>query len=525
MSGLFDANSAAYVLGSLMMDSTKVVDDRYSLTLQDFDHEFYKGIYGAIYNMANEGIASLEPHEIDIYLAQYPERYSSFKQQNGNKFLQNAIKIASVDREKFMFHYSRLKKFTVLRELNMSGFDTTHIYNPNADLLEIDMENDRLNTMHLRDIINNFKDTINNIELKNMSKEGTAPQLAGSSIRANILKWKTAPEIGEEMDGDILNYALRGARLGTMYVLSSPTGHGKTRFMVSNACQFAFPRIDSETKQLIGKEDLRKTLYMGTELEFEEIQRMVVAHVSGVDEGKITYAVTTPEEDELISMAADVIEYYQDNFLIAPVSDVSIGEMKSRMIQYILKENYEYIFYDYLEIGVSLMNEFRDLSMRNDEVLMMMSTALKELAVNYHVFMMTATQTNGEWSKNSVRNQNCVAGAKSILNKADAGFVGIKLDMHKEELENIRPYLEKMGIKDENDFPNVVFDLYKNRGGKLTGVKIWRKFDYGLLTCRDILLTDQYYNLMEPIDNILQYDMKKTDLLEALIELRGAKDE
>ena len=79
------------------------------------------------------------------------------------------------------------------------------------------------------------------------------------------------------------------------------------------------------------------------------------------------------------------------------------------------------------------MNEFRDLSMRNDEVLMMMSTALKELAVNYHIFMMTATQTNGEWSKHNVRNQNCVAGAKSILNKADAGFVGIKLDMHKEE--------------------------------------------------------------------------------------------
>ena len=166
--------------------------------------------------------------------------------------------------------------------------------------------------------------------------------------------------------------------------------------------------------------------------------------------------------------------------------------------------------------------------MRNDEVLAMMSTALKELAVNYHIFMMTATQTNGEWSKNSVRNQNCVAGAKAILNKADAGMVGIKLDMHKEELENIKPYLEKMGIKDEEDFPNVVFDLYKNRGGKLTGVKIWRKFDYGRLTCKDILLTDQYYNLMEPIGNILDYEIEKTDLLTAIMELkkiRGDNDD
>ena len=41
--------------------------------------------------------------------------------------------------------------------------------------------------------------------------------------------------------------------------------------------------------------------------------------------------------------------------------------------------------------------------------------------------------------------------------------------------------------------PNVVLDLYKNRRGKLTGVKIFRYFDYGTCRTQDLYMTDTSY--------------------------------
>ena len=45
------------------------------------------------------------------------------------------------------------------------------------------------------------------------------------------------------LDGEMLNFAARGARNGKLYLYSSPTGHGKTRFLVGNACAMSLPYI------------------------------------------------------------------------------------------------------------------------------------------------------------------------------------------------------------------------------------------------------------------------------------------
>lgn len=524
MTNLFDPRSAMYVLGSLMLDSTKVLEDRYNLTVGDFDIDLYKIIFGAIFNMANKGIADLEPHEIDMYLAEYPEQYSIFKNNKGNAFLENIMKIASGNREKFDFYYTRVKKFTILREMDFAGFDTSSVYNPNVAIGRLDVENRKLDALTERSLIDSFKKTINDIEVKNLTKEGNTPQFAGANIRENIKKWKVAPDIGEPLDGEILNYVVRGARLGTMMVLSSPTSHGKTRFMVSNACSLSLPRIDRKTKKVIHKGELQKTLYMGTEMLFEEIQRLIVAHVSGVSEERISLGITNDEEDLLIDQAADIIEYYQDNILIAPVSDMSVTELKSKLVQQILKNNYAYIFYDYLEAGVSLSTEFSKAGLRTDQALLMMATALKEIAVNYHVFVMTATQTNRECLRSSVRDARVIADASSITNKADAGFVGVNLKLHKEELECVREIMNLKGITEPADMPTVVFDVYKNRGGSITGIKIWRKFNYSTLECEDLFVTDQSYNLMDLGNYKLEYELHKVDVLDALTELKKERE-
>ena len=54
------------------------------------------------------------------------------------------------------------------------------------------------------------------------------------------------------------------------------------------------------------------------------------------------------------------------------------------------------VFYDYIFISPSLVNEFKGTALRNDELLLFMTTALKNLAVELNVAVFTSTQVNAK---------------------------------------------------------------------------------------------------------------------------------
>ena len=54
----------------------------------------------------------------------------------------------------------------------------------------------------------------------------------------------------------------------------------------------------------------------------------------------------------------------------------------------------------------------------------MFSTALKDLAVELNIFVMTSTQVNANADSNiNIRNESSIAGSRAIINKADVGVV------------------------------------------------------------------------------------------------------
>ena len=58
------------------------------------------------------------------------------------------------------------------------------------------------------------------------------------------------------------------------------------------------------------------------------------------------------------------------------------------------------------------------------EVLLMFATALKDLAVELDIFVMTSTQLNAKGDSNeNIRNESALAGSRSIINKADVGVI------------------------------------------------------------------------------------------------------
>ena len=183
----------------------------------------------------------------------------------------------------------------------------------------------------------------------------------------------------------------------------------------------AYPvRYDKQKEMWISCGNNEKILYIGTEQKYDEIQTMILSYLTDINEEKILYGSYSIEEEELLKKAIKIMDIYEDNFIIVRIPDPSIAEVKANIRNYVLRENIENIFYDYIFSSPSLLNEFRDLKIREDIVLMMLSTTLKDLAAELNVFIMSATQVNAEIeNKKGIKDQSCLRGSKSI---ADSKF-------------------------------------------------------------------------------------------------------
>ena len=514
---LYDSNSTMYVLGALIRDPALIEKNNYILTESDFIG-LHKILFGAIYNLKAESIQKITPLDIDLYLKQYSKQYDIYKKENGLEYLQNIYGIvdATFEEAQFEYYYNRVKKFTILRDLDHNGIDIKPFYNPDVDFTEIDKENERLNATDISDIFNKVREKLSIIEDKNISKSRVKAINAAQNIRELIQELRANPEVGYPLAGDILNYAARGAREGKLYLFSAPTGHGKTRFLVGNACSLSLPYI--EDGKIIKRDNLVPVLFIATEMDPDEIQTLVLSYVSGVNEEKILTNRLNPEEERLLEVALKIIETHADNFKIEKISDPSISSLRSKLTRYVLAEGFQHVFYDYIFTSPSLNMEFSKTGLREDVVLMMLSNTLKEIASDYGVFVYTGTQVSRGWEKAQFRNENFLAGSKAIADKIDFGVIAIKLNA--EDLEKIEPLLLADGI---HELPNIVLDIYKNRRGRIVNAKIFRKFDYGTCRTQDLIMTDTNFNKWNLGAGRIDYNFEKQDLLDIVVSNSGGE--
>ena len=252
---LYDSNSTMYVIGALLRQPALMHENKYILTENDFDG-LHKIIFGVLYNLSVEGLTKITPLDVDLYLKQYSKQYESYKKENGLEYLQSVYGIvdATFEESQFEYYYNRVKKFTILRDFDRNGIDIKPFYNPDADFTEMDKENEKLNGMEIQDLFNKVREKVAVIEDKNISKSNLKAVNASFGLRNLVAELKENPEVGYPLDGEILNFAARGARLGKMFLFSAPTGHGKTRFLVGNACALSLPYI--KDGKIIKKDNL-----------------------------------------------------------------------------------------------------------------------------------------------------------------------------------------------------------------------------------------------------------------------------
>lgn len=480
--------------------------DKYNLQPSDFESRFERYIFIAILNSYTNGAQSLSEIDIDNYLMEHKDQYLLFQQNNGISYLQDALDMSTP--ENFEYYYNRIKKFNCLKDLKKSGFDISEFYEEN-ELNPKQFEiNQRFETLKPKDIFDGLKRRIYKVEGEYVEGDASITTDISVGIDELLEKLKNSPDAGARFQGKYFNTVTRGARKGKYYIVSFPSGGGKTRLLLGEACYLAFPmRYSWETMEWKITGNAEKTLFIATEQAKEEIQTMVVAYLTGINEDVILYGHFTKEQQTIIDQAKEVIKKYKNNLMIVQIPMPSVEIVKSVIRQNCIVNDIKNVFFDYIFSNPALLNEFRDLRIREDVALLMLSTALKDLAVEQDVFMMSATQLNSSQDTNEkgIKNQNSIRGSKSIVDKADIAMIGGLVP--DDQRDQIAPYVAKYGM------PTQVYDVYKVRRGKWTNLKIWSNVDLG--TCRrsDVFVTDSNIKEIEvPImevnfdDNYGQYD-------------------
>ena len=487
MAALDDKNATMQVIGSLMKSPLLLVDNNYILTKRDFETPLARNIFIAIHNLVLVNkLEVLTTVDIDNYFQQIEGSYENFKAQNGLQYLNDCIQISNLNN--FNYYYNRVKKMSALRALKADGFDIKKIYNEEEfDLVKEKKQQERLDNMTVEEIFETFTKSLTDLQYDYVCKDDSEEGLIADGIDKLFESLQENPEIGIPLQGKIYNTIVRGARQKKYYLISGSSGTGKTRQMVGHACTIAFPeRYDIENKKWVVTGKGHKILFFATEMEKEETQTMILAHISGVNEDKIlNNNYETPEEKQRVYDAIKVMNYYKDNFIFVRIGDPSIGQIKTLIKKEVLKYDIKYVFYDYIFSSPGLLTEYKSLNLREDVILTLLSTALKDLANELNIFVMSGTQLNGNWQEfKGLRNQNLIRGSKGIVDKIDVG--GISLPVTQEEHQVIDLLARKLG----KDIPTQVQDIYKVRRGKYNRVRIWSKVDLGTCRTEDLFLTD-----------------------------------
>lgn len=494
-----EKNDIIQILGILMKKPTILSQtDKYSLTINDFSTKFEKYIFDAINSLYHNGANRINIIDIINSLETNSIAKKIFEQNKGQEYLEDALEFS--EEGNFDYYYNHLKKINAIKDLKKIGIDTSSFYCEDltkSDAIEI---NNNFEKLSINDIFESIKKKVLKIEQNFLNDELSETKNVFQGLEDLLEESKDGADIGLPIQGKIMTMVMSGARKSTFALRSGSSGLGKSRTMVGDACFLAFPyRFNQSIGQWEQKGSCEKVLYITTEQNIKEIQRMVLAYITGINESKFRYGYFSNYEKKIINQAKIILEKYQDNLLITQMPGPTNELLKNVIREQCILNNINFVFFDYIFISPALLKEFKGFNLRNDELLLLLSTTLKDLASELNIFVMSGTQVNASADENKdIRNESSLAGGRATINKADYGFIMARPTT--EELGVLEPISSKYGI-----IPNLVTDVYKVRAGEWNQVRIWSYFDAGILRKEDLFLTDSRLNFID-ISNGYTFD-------------------
>ena len=348
---------------------------------------------------------------------------------------------------------------------------------------------------NLADKVQNKLDDIRSTYVDDSWGEATQ---AGEGVMDLIANLKKTPEVGIPLYGSLINTVTRGARLKKFYLRSAPTGVGKSRSMIADACYIGCNKIYDESFGCWIKNGVcEPVLYITTEQTLDEIQTMMLAFLSEVNEDHILNGKYQGDEEERVLQAAQLLK--DSPIYVEVLPDFSLQDVENKIKKNIRDHDVKYVFFDYIHTSLKILEEITRRSggvkLREDTILFMLSIRLKDLCNKYGVFIMSATQLNGDYQTSETPDQNLLRGAKAIADKIDFG--AILLGVTHDDIDGLARILTNNAF----EAPTLKMSIYKNRRGRYKGVYLWCKADLGTCRIKPIFCTTYNYEIIQ-IDNL-----------------------
>lgn len=487
-----------HVLAALIHDPLLFSDDNYSFSVEDFPEQFHKILFSAVEYLAKNGMEKIDPIDIDQFLKQYAVQYKVFCSNRGIEYIQNAL--AMFDEKKFDYYYQTFKKYSLLSSLNAQGIDTTDIYDPNIiDPVASAKMYKAFDDLSVNDILLAEETKVILAKETYGSSSDREENLAGDGLRVLKERLKKAPDFGLPLFSPKLTTIYRGQRRGCLYIESAPTGVGKTRRGNAEACHLAVPEYyDVQLKKWQRTELSEKVLVISTELVLDECQRMWMAFVSGVPEDRIRSGKYAEGEEERVDKAVGLIE--KAPFYFVSITNYDIDDIVNIIKKYKQLHDVNYVFFDYLgeseKIISTTVRHTKIQGLRTDQILLMFSTALKDLAKTLDIFIWTSSQLSGDFKNAKELDAAYLRSAKSIADKADVGSILMPV----RELD--QPAIDSYCAKGFELVPNFVISVYKIRSGSYQNIKVFVYFDRGTCQIFDCFVTDTH-GIILPVEDTL----------------------
>ena len=488
-----DIPSIIQVIGSIYQNPMLLDNENYKFYEEDFTNEFHKILFGTIYNLHMLGAKEITINAIEDYLQQRPKSLAVYKSNKGPEYLEKISQ--NVQLSTFDYYYQKMKKMTLLRMYDNIGVDLSWLYDPNniLDVKKKQAQEDWLDNTSLDSIAEIIDKKIMEVRYKYVDNTEEEFMQAGDGILDLIDRLQKTPELGYPLYGPFINTITRGARLKKFYLRSAATGVGKTRAMIADACSIACDELYNIYTQKWENNGTREpTLFITTEQEIDEIQTMMLAFLSAVDENHIIYNNYQGDELDRVKYAGKLLA--KCPLHIKRLPDFSLKDIENTIKFSIQEWGVRYIFFDYLHTSMKILSEVSSKTgikgLREDNVLFMISIKLKDLCNQYGVFIMTATQLNADYVTAQQYDQNLLRGAKSIADKIDCGM--IMLQTSQEDKEALKEIITRKNLPE----PQIKISIYKNRRGQYKDILLWCKADRSTCRIEPMFATDYQYTLL-----------------------------
>lgn len=513
MNKYYCARSACKVLGCLMLNPQLVNSKTYKLEPEYFINRNHRMLFDTIRGLADNGIAEIKLADIESYMySNSTLAYNRFfEMDNEADWILELLEDANLSN--YEYYHGIVQKYAYLRDMIAIGVDVSDILDE-TEMESVHLEEQRraFFKMDLNEIIKHYTTKMSSVRGSYTRRGVENSRKSGEGVDELLETFQQAPEYGWRTTSQYLDGIIRGARRRSFSVISKDSGVGKSRIGVKQMCTLSCKEMwSNEANDFVPNPygQIVPTLYLGTEMDlYREIEPIILATISGVNEHKIKTWDMTDEEYARVLRAKEISK--ESPIYLENEPNYDCAFIYQLVEQYVTQHNIGAFILDYVELTPNLSAEYaaqtRGMQVRGDMVLFNLSTQLKSIANEFEIYVEAYTQVSDNARQDyRIRDSSAIKDAKSLQMRADVGITCFRPVA--KELEHVKGLFRKGKPQ-----PNMIINLYKNRGGQDTLLKIWQYVDLGTMETVDLFVTDWNYKYKKfPIAELTHKEIVEID--------------